>query len=295
MSVNIIQEAKSIIYNSEIMLYVSPEKVETAFSRIHMHEEKFHGMKNYENVVGFTRYDGTHLGSDATVHTVIHEILHELSKEYDDKGHAIKNGITEMRDNPSATLINEGCTDYLAIKLSGEEYSRHPEGYRLFARLEPMLIQYTSDPNILMQVYLTNDTQFLHDFLNYFGKDNTFENLYENFLFMDDKKINDILQPVQKNLNKYIKKTHRKERRDNFFNKVKNIFTAKKHKEQKLLTDGSENIYTKTNSHEQFANKYSMENFKSDMTYEEQQQYNEYQQPNIEQNEQVYEKDHEQE
>ena len=33
---NIVQDAKYRIYNSEIMLYVSPEKIEEAFSKIHV-------------------------------------------------------------------------------------------------------------------------------------------------------------------------------------------------------------------------------------------------------------------
>ena len=289
---NIVQQAKQIIYNSEIMLYVTPEKIEDAFQRIYVFEDKngflqAYGRNDYngERLEGFNRSSGSYLGPDATVHTVIHEVLHGISSEFDKQGHRIKNGIMGDGNLRFANAVNEGLTDYLASKLSGEKPRHYLDGHKLFAKLEPMIIKYTNKPNSLMQIYLNNDVQFLHDFLNYYGKDNTFENLYENFLFMKDDKIDEMLQKVNKNLNKDLKKRERKEKRDNFINKVKNIFT-RKNKNQKLLTDGSEHTI---DSHQEFVKQYDINNFESSMTQEDVKKYDEYQQIIIEDNQQQVE------
>lgn len=298
---NIVQDAKYRIYNSEIMLYVSPEKIEEAFSKIHVfyNKEEFlkaYGRNNYgenDRLEVFNRNNGSYLGPDATVHTVIHEVLHEISSEFDEKGHRIKNGIMGDGSLQFVNQVNEGLTDYLAAKLSGEAPRHYIQGHKLFSKLEPMIEKYTENPNALLQIYLTNDVKFLHDFLNYYGKGNTFENLYENFLFMNDDKINEMLEKVEKNLNKDLKKRARKEKRRNFFNKVKNVFTRKE--KQKLLTDGKlDSNYKKgTNAHEQFVNQYDINNFESTMTQEDIQKYNEYQQQNLQDNQQQYDNENE--
>ena len=66
--------------------------------------------------------------------------------------------------------INEGATDYLASKLSGEKARNYYQGHKLFEKLEPMLIKYTKNENILMQMYLTNDVKFMEDFFELFWK-----------------------------------------------------------------------------------------------------------------------------
>lgn len=302
---NIVQEAKYKIYNSEIMLYVSPEKIEEAFTKIYVYDNKDEFLREFgkrgwsgERLEGFNRNNGSYLGPDATVHTVIHEVLHWISSEFDEQGHRIKNGIMGDGSLQFANQVNEGITDYLAAKLSGEAPRHYIQGHKLFSKLGPMLEKYTKDPNILMQIYLTNDVKFLHDFLNYYGKNNTFENLYENFLFMKDENLYNVLGKVEKNLNKDLKKRERKEKRNNFFNKLKNIFTNKS-KKQKLLTDGSEhqnvkvNGEEKLNSHEQFVNQYDINNFESTMTQEDIQKFNEYQQENITENQQQYSNENE--
>lgn len=298
---NIVQDAKYKIYNSEIMLYVSSEKIEEAFSKIYVYDNKeaflrVYGRNNYDEsdrLEGFNRNNGSYLGPDATVHTVIHEVLHGLSSEFDEQGHRIKNGIMGDGNLQFANQINEGLTDYLAAKLSGEAPRHYIQGHKLFSKLGPMIEKYTNNSNILMQIYLTNDVQFLHDFLNYYGKENTFENLYENFLFMNDDKLNNMLQKVEKNLNKDLKKRDRKEKRDNFFNKIKNVFTRKQ--KTKLLTDGKVDSYYKkvTDAHKQFVNQYDINNFESTMTQEDIQKYNEYQQQNLQENQQQYNNENE--
>lgn len=302
---NIVQDAKHKIYNSKIMLYVSPEKIEEAFTKIYVYDNKDEFLREFgrsgwsgERLEGFNRNNGSYLGPDATVHTVIHEVLHGISSEFDEQGHRIKNGIMGDGSLQFANQINEGITDYLATKLSGEAPRHYIQGHKLFSKLGPMLEKYTKDPNILMQIYLTNDVKFLHDFLNYYGKDNTFENLYENFLFMKDEELYNVLGKVEKNLNKDLKKRERKEKRNNFFNKLKNIFTNNSEK-QKLLTDGSEhqninvNGEEKLNSHEQFVNQYDINNFESAMTQEDILKFKEYQQDNIKENQQQYSNENE--
>lgn len=286
---NIIQDAKYKIYNSEIMLYVRPEKIEEAFGKIYVFDNKEEFLKTYgrnnysesDRLEGFNRNNGSYLGPDATVHTAIHEVLHGISSEFDEQGHRVKNGIMGDGSFQFANQINEGLTDYLASKLSGEAPRHYIQGHKLFAKLGPMIEKYTNNSSSLMQIYLTNDVQFLHDFLNYYGKDNTFENLYENFLFMNDDKLNDMLQKVDNNLNKDLRKRERKEKRDNFINKVRSIFTVKK--KQKLLTEGKIK-----DAHKQFVNQYDINNFESTMTAEDNQKYNEYQQQNLQENQQQY-------
>ena len=266
---NIIEGAKYKIYNSEIMLYNTPEKIEEAFKKIYVFNNKRDFLKAYgrndyskgDKLEGFNRNDGSYLGPDATVHTVIHEVLHAMSSKFDKQGHRIKNGIEGENSFRFANQVNEGITDYLASKLSGEPPRHYKKGHKLFSKLEPMIQKYTKDPNILAKIYLTNDVGFLQDFLNHYGKDNTFEDLYDNFLFMNDNKLNDMLQIVDKNLNKDLRKRERKEKINNFFDKVKNIFTKKE--KVKLLTDGNPEIYLKEGKEKQFKDKYNINNFKS--------------------------------
>ena len=162
---NIIQDAKYKIYNSEIMLYVSPEKIEEAIGKIYVFDNKEEFLKTYgrnnysesDRLEGFNRNNGSYLGPDATVHTAIHEVLHGISSEFDEQGHRIKNGIMGDGSFQFANQINEGLTDYLASKLSGEAPRHYIQGHKLFAKLGPMIEKYTNNPSSLMQIYLTND------------------------------------------------------------------------------------------------------------------------------------------
>lgn len=258
---NIVQHAKQIVYHSSIVNYISEEKVEEAFRKITIYDTQDELLKEYGNdkysnkLEGFNRSSGIYLGPYSTVHTVIHEVLHEISSEFDENGHRIKNGLMgdEIKFN-FANQINEGVTDYLASKLSAENPRHYIQGHKLFSKLEPMLIKYTSNPDILMQAYLQNDVKFLQSFLNHFGKEKTFENLYSNFLYMEDEQMNKTLEIVEKNLNKYIKKKERRERHNKFLSKVKGIF-RKKEEPKLLLADSKETI----NTHEEFIKKHNIE------------------------------------
>lgn len=147
---NLIQ-AQNRIYDSEISLYIPKEKIQEAFSNIYVYEKeedfiKAFGKNSYHNggiLEGFNRNGISHLGPNATSHTIIHEVLHELSSEFDSEGHRTKNGIMGDDNLNFANQVNEGCTDYLATKLSGEEPRHYIQGHKLFEKLESILIKYT--------------------------------------------------------------------------------------------------------------------------------------------------------
>lgn len=272
---NIIQEAKEKIYNSEIMLYVTPEQVETAFQKIHLYNSKeefyrAYGRGDYGNkgLEGFNRSNGSHLNpEEATAHTVIHEVLHALSSEFDKDGHRIKNGIMGDKNQAFANQVNEGITDYLASQISGEAPRHYIQGHKLFKRLEPMIIKYTQKPYSLMEIYLSNDVAFLESFLNYYGKGNVHNELYERFLFMNDEKLNTMMDKVEKNVNKDFVRRERKQKIEDIISKIKSIFSRKN---IKMLPEGK-NTTSKEDLHEQFVNKYEIDNFQTEMPIKENQ------------------------
>lgn len=269
MNYNLIQDAKDKIYNSELINYVSSEKIENAFLKVHIFDNindllREYGKSDYDNerLEGFNRDGKSYLGPYATAHTAIHEVLHTLSSKFDDNGHRIVNGIAGDGSLRFSDQVNEGITDYLACKISGELPRNYIQGHKLFAKLEPMMAKYTKNPNILMYLYINNDVKFIQDFLNYFGKSNTFEDLYNNFLFKNDEKIDELLQPVNKNLNKYLKKIERKEKWAGIISKLKNIFTKK---DVEMLSAGNQNDKHKIDVHQQFSNYYNVNNFPTKM------------------------------
>lgn len=178
MNYDLVNEAKCKIYNSELMKYTTTERVEKAFSKIHIYDYitdllKAYGKSDYDNekLEGFNRNGESYLGPYATKHTVIHEVLHTLSSKFDSNGHRTVNGIAGDGSLRFSNEINEGITDYIACKISGEKPRNYRQGNRLFSKLEPMMIKYTKDSNILMKIYLNNDVKFMEDFLeNFCGK-----------------------------------------------------------------------------------------------------------------------------
>lgn len=133
----------------------------------------------------------------------------------------------------------------------------------MFAKLEPIMAKYTKNPDILMQMYITNDVEFMKNFLNYFGKENTFEELYDGFLFKRDNEIDELIKPVEKNVNKYVKRMVRKEKLTEFANRFRNIFSKNK---VKALPSGNYQVKKRDlqmNKHQQFTNYYNQNNFPS--------------------------------
>lgn len=285
---DIIKEAKNIIYNSEIMQYVTQERIEVSFKRIHLYEDKVKFLEAYgrndfdknDRLEGFNRKDGTYLGPDATTHTVIHEVLHEISSKFDENGHRIKNGIIDDNNFLFGNQVNEGLTDYLATKLSKEEPRHYMQGHKLFQRLEPIMIKYTNDNDILMKLYLNNNVNFIREFLNYFGRKNTFENLYNNFLFMDDNSLNELVDDIEERLEKHLKRKDRKEKRINLIKRIKLLFLKKK-TDLLLISDDKGNI---KNKHKEFGDKYNINSFKTNGIQENKDFCNEYKKIKIENN-----------
>ena len=289
MDYNLVQDAKNKIYNSELIKFVSSEKIENAFSKIHIFNNindllEEYGRPDYDNerLEGFNRKGESYLGPYATSHTAIHEVLHTLSSKFDDNGHRIENGISGDGSLRFSNQVNEGITDYLSCKISGESPRNYIQGHKLFAKLEPIMTKYTKNPDILMQIYLNNDVEFMRNFLNHFGKENTFEELYDEFLFKSDDEIDELLKSVDKNVNKYMKKIARKEKLTELVNRFKNIFSKNI---VKALPSGNYQVEKRDvpmNKHQQFTNYYNQNNFPSMITKNDEKAYIQYNNANKE-------------
>lgn len=282
MNYDLVNEAKCKIYNSELMKYTTTERVEKAFSKIHIYDYitdllKAYGKSDYDNekLEGFNRNGESYLGPYATKHTVIYEVLHTLSSKFDSNGHRTVNGIAGDGSLRFSNEINEGITDYIACKISGEKPRNYRQGNRLFSKLEPMMIKYTKDSNILMKIYLNNDVKFMEDFLENFCGKKSFDEIYNNFLFRRDDEIDALLKPIDKNLDKYLKKMERKNKWINLISRFKN--TMLKNKAKALPVSNSKE------KHKQFTDYYKQDNFSSNITEQEtkeHEQYNEFNKSN---------------
>ena len=282
MNYDFVNEAKCKIYNSELMKYTTTERVEKAFSKIHIYDHitdllKEYGKSDYDNekLEGFNRNGESYLGPYATKHTVIHEVLHTLSSKFDSNGHRTVNGIAGDGSLRFSNEINEGITDYIACKISGEKPRNYRQGNRLFSKLEPMMIKYTKDSNILIKIYLNNDVKFMEDFLENFCGKKSFDEIYDNFLFRRDDEIDALLKPIDKNLDKYLKKMERKNKWINLISRFKN--TMLKNKAKALPVSNSKE------KHKQFTDYYKQDNFSSNITEQEtkeHEQYNEFNKSN---------------
>lgn len=282
MNYDLVNEAKCKIYNSELMKYTTTERVEKAFSKIHIYDHitdllKEYGKSDYDNekLEGFNRNGEIYLGPYATKHTVIHEVLHTLSSKFDSNGHRTVNGIAGDGSLRFSNEINEGITDYIACKISGEKPRNYRQGNRLFSKLEPMMIKYTKDSNILMKIYLNNDVKFMEDFLENFCGKKSFDEIYNNFLFRRDDEIDALLKPIDKNLDKYLKKMERKNKWINLISRFKNMML--KNKAKALPVSNSKE------KHKQFTDYYKQDNFSSNITEQEtkeHEQYNEFNKSN---------------
>ena len=282
MNYDFVNEAKCKIYNSELMKYTTTERVEKAFSKIHIYDYitdllKEYGKSDYDNekLEGFNRNGESYLGPYATKHTVIHEVLHTLSSKFDSNGHRTVNGIAGDGSLRFSNEINEGITDYIACKISGEKPRNYRQGNRLFSKLEPMMIKYTKDSNILIKIYLNNDVKFMEDFLENFCGKKSFDEIYDNFLFRRDDEIDALLKPIDKNLDKYLKKMERKNKWINLISRFKN--TMLKNKAKALPVSNSKE------KHKQFTDYYKQDNFSSNITEQEtkeHEQYNEFNKSN---------------
>jgi len=251
---NIKEIAKDKIYNSSIIKYINKEQVEEVLKKIHIIQDENEFYKeygiNWEGKEGFHNVNGIFIGPKGTPHTIIHELLHELSSEFDKDGQRIKNGIQGSERYNFANQVNEGLTDYLACKISGEKPRLYLAGNKLFSGLEPNMIKYYNDEDILMKTYLENDNKKLKEFLSINGKENTYEEIYEELLFLSDKRIEEITNEVSKRVDKNIKRDNRK---NTIKNIIDNMIRKIKGKDKLLLlSEGKENNIKSEERKEEF-------------------------------------------
>ena len=255
----ILDEAKEKVYNSPIMKFVSKEKIEEAFSRIHVYEDEEAFYKEYGIpqkyagfIEGFNRADGSHIGPNATPHTIIHEVLHYLSSKFDKNGHRITNGLMGDKNfGVFADQVNEGVTDFLACIISGEEPRHYIQGHKIFRKIEPIMREYYNNQDILFELYIDqNDIEFKR-FLDFtLAKNGGAKDFYDNFLYYNDEKI----ENMQKQMNKKVN------RNNNFFGKVvKKIKAFFQKSDIKYLNSGGNNYQSlDKDEHQMFIEKYSV-------------------------------------
>lgn len=208
-------EAKEKIYQSPIIKYVPKEKIERAFSRIHIYEnqEEWEEKASHtswegaiENLEGFSQADGIHFRSNITIHSIIHEVLHQLSQEFDEEGHVIINGIQGNGEEKFSNQVNEGLTDYLASQISGE--TPRYMGAKFFNKIDPIIKKWYQDEEILYNIYLNHDVLKFKGFLDralkqYGGA----QKIYEEVLFFGEKEYEKIEKIANKNLKKHLKQS----------------------------------------------------------------------------------------
>lgn len=200
-----IEYAKKLIVNSKISKFITLEEIEKSFKRIHVYANKDDFMKEYGKkydgkLEGFNRANGSHISPESTIHTIIHEVLHELSSKFDENNHRIENGIQGKEEYNFSNQVNEGLTDYLAGKISGEEPRHYIIGNYFFKGLDKSISKYYNEDK-LIEIYLNNDDKKIKQFLNKFGGNRTAEKIYNEFLFLDKEKIDIILKRIERNVN----------------------------------------------------------------------------------------------
>lgn len=176
------------------------------------------------NLEGFNNTTGNYVGPNGTPHTIIHEVLHDLSSRFDENGHRTVNGITGIEPSNFGNMLNEGLTDYLSAKISGEKPRHYHEGHNLFSKLENSAINYYEDEEILFSIYLNNRNDIFEEFLDKNARKGTYKNLYDNYLFMNKEKVNDLTKKVGKGVKKNIRLRYVKK----ILDKLKNLIFIRK-------------------------------------------------------------------
>ena len=263
----ILDEAKEKIYNSPIVKYVSKERIEEAFKRIYVYDTEEDFFKAYgrpkesdDYLEGFNRANGSYIGPNATVHTIIHEVLHNFSSEFDNDGHITKNGLMgDAKYANFANQVNEGATDFLACIISGEKPRRYIEGNKIFKHIVPLMQKFYNDEDILFKLYLTNNDFEFKRFLDLaLGKIGGAKVFYEEFLYFNDDRIKDMQKEMNKNVKKENSIVHK------FVKKIKGFFIKK---DIKYLNSGTLQPEQGENRHEKFLREYKVsgQNTKSDL------------------------------
>lgn len=216
---------------------------------------------------GFNRANGSYIGPDATVHTIIHEVLHALSSEFDKNGHRIKNGIEGNQKENFSNQVNEGLTDYLAAKISGESPRHYIQGHKIFSVIEPLIQKYYNDEEILYSMYCGNKDKEFKEFLDIgLAKSGGGKAFYEKFSYLNE---NVIQQEMSKNINKQIRKEN------SLFRKIIERFKKASKKNKTLLLNEGKDNYDERRKHSEFSKKYNTQ-YDGQITEDMQKRMNEY-------------------
>lgn len=253
----IIKKARKLIHSSSVIRYIDIRDIEEQFKNIHIYEteEEFmdaYGYDDYrgERLEGFNRKNQNHLNPKyATPHTVIHEILHGLSSKFDKDGHRLVNGIQLDMRNGHEKRLNEGITDYLACKISGETPRHYYWGNYFFEGLDKILYRKYGDNDYLMDVYFNNRQEDLRDFIEKYSDKKAANKVFSEFGFMEQRStIESLLHILNKNADKEI-------RREKIINRIKSSFGINK---TEMLPQGE--IKTNNNTLRDRHNKFIQEN-----------------------------------
>jgi len=238
--IDVIAKAKELLLQSPVMKYgITEERIEEAFSKAHMMPTQEALLKEWSPIIkydgrldGFNRNHHCYFGPEATPHIVIHEMIHELFSEFDQDGHRVVNGIA--KDNSySQVQLNEGITDYIASKISGENVLHYEREKIVFERIEPLLIKQSGNPEVLFEI-LSQDKNRINDFVEEFAKPETANKVVNDFQFMNKEKINLAMDEIEKRFNRHHKFEQFKARISSIFHKRKALPPGKNNEKQEL-------------------------------------------------------------
>lgn len=255
--INIISNAKELLLQSPIMKYgITEERIEEAFSKVHIIPTQEAFLKEWNPIIkydgrldGFNRNHHCYFGPRATSHIVIHEILHELFSEFDKNGHRVVNGIA--KDNSYSQIqLNEGITDYIASKISGENVAHYEREKIVFERIEPLLIKQSGNPEILFKI-LSQDKNRINDFIETYAKPEVANKVVNDFQFLNKEKINLAMEHIEKNFN-------RKHKFEQFKALISSIFHKRKALPPGQINEKQEEI-SGVNKVKEFKEKYQYE------------------------------------
>lgn len=253
----IIQRARELIYKSEVIKFVDIKDIEEQFKNIHIYSTEVEFMEAYgyddykgERLEGFNRKNQNHINPKyATPHTVIHEVLHGLSSKFDKDGHRLVNGIQLDMQNGHEKRLNEGITDYLACKISGESPRHYFGGNCFFEGIDKILYKKYGNNDYLMDIYFNNRQQELRTIIEKYSDKRTADKVFTEFGFMEQKStIESLLATLNRNIDKEV-------RRENILNKIKNFFGINK---TKMLPEGKSQEFNSTtlnDRHQKFVEK----------------------------------------
>lgn len=207
MKPNIAKQIKKRIYKSNIINYVSKEKLKKALENI---------------------------SENDNIHNNIYNILTYLSTQINKDNNIIKKGIETSENYQFSKILNKGCTDYLTSKISGESSEKYPQCNELFSKLEPVLIKYTGNKDILMEIFLNNKVELIKDICNNYISKGTFENIYHNFLFMEKEEIDEIINKMNEYEEVQLELINQRSILKIIMEKIRNLFVRK---EQKSLNE----------------------------------------------------------